>query len=84
MDVYSSTQLVRIAPLSHLDDGLLTPTVSWSAEPTHYLETLQWDLACLLLENTRSDVVCVLQHSPRWSGAACGDGRGRVREFVHW
>ena len=81
MDVYSSTQIVRIAPLSHLDDGLLTPMFARPTTESRLLETLARDLAALLAGNTQHDVLCVAEHSPVWSGAACGDGRGLVTRW---
>ena len=49
----------------------------------HYLQTLAHDMAIFLAGGTFLDEECATKHSPRWSGAACGVGRGRVREFVH-
>ena len=54
------------------------------ARPTtesRLLETLARDLAALLAGNRKHEVLCVAEHSPVWSGAACGDGRGLVTRW---
>ena len=47
----------------------------------HYLETLARDMATLLADRTQHELLCAIQHSPVWSGAACGDGRGLVTRW---
>ena len=81
MDAYSSTQIVRTAPPSHPYDGLLTPMFARPTPESRLLETLARDLAALLAGNTKHEVLCVAEHSPVWSGAACGDGRGLVTRW---
>ena len=81
MDAYASTQIVRIAPPSHPDDGLPTPMFARPTTESRLLETLARDLAALLAGNTKHEVLCVAEHSPVWSGAACGDGRGLVTRW---
>ena len=64
MDVYSSTQTVRIAPLSHVDDGLLTPMFARRTSRPLYLETLARDLAGFLAGTTQHEVLCVIRTCP--------------------
>ena len=77
VDVYSSIQLVRIAPLSHMMMGCGRRCDADRLLVSHYLQTLARDMAALLAGCTFLDQECATQHSPRWSGAACGVGRGR-------
>ena len=81
MDAYPSTQIVHIAPPSHPDDGLLTPMFARPTTESRLLETLARDLAALLADRTQHELLCAIQHSPVWSGAACGDGRGLVTRW---
>ena len=81
MNVYSSTQIVRIAPLSHIDDGLLTPMFARPTSRPLYLETLARDLTGFLADRTQHETLCAIQHSPVCSGAACGVGRGVVTRW---
>ena len=63
------------------DDGLLTPMFARPTTESRLLETLARDLAALLAGNRKHEVLCVAEHSPVWSGAACGDGRGLVTRW---